>query len=74
MTVRKIGKFCNEINKRGGFFFVESGIFQNWAGFGPVRITEKKQARKGFRPLSVIFVIQNQFEVFHFQVPRLNCK
>jgi hypothetical protein len=32
-----------------------------------------KQARKGFRPLSAIFVIQNQFEVFYFQVLRLNC-
>ena len=33
----------------------------------------EKQARKRFRPQSAIFVIQNQFEVFYFQVLRLNC-
>ena len=34
---------------------------------------QEKQARKGFRPQSAIFVIQNQFEVFYFLVLRLNC-
>ena len=31
-----------------------------------------KQAQKGFWPLSAMFVIQSRFEVFHFQVFRLN--
>ena len=43
---------------------VVSGFFCDFLQF---LLFMKKQARKGFRPQSAIFVIQNQFEVSYFR-------